>query len=40
VIYTNAHVVTMDDDGTELARGWIHVENGLIAAVGGGEPPS
>jgi cytosine/adenosine deaminase-related metal-dependent hydrolase len=39
VIYANAHVVTMDDDGTELARGWIEVEAGFIGAVGAGEPP-
>jgi cytosine/adenosine deaminase-related metal-dependent hydrolase len=39
VIYANAYVVTMDDDLTELQRGWIQVEDGFIAAVGGGEPP-
>jgi cytosine/adenosine deaminase-related metal-dependent hydrolase len=39
VIYANAHLVTMDDDGTELARGWMQVEDGLVAAVGAGEPP-
>jgi cytosine/adenosine deaminase-related metal-dependent hydrolase len=39
VIYANAHVVTMDDDGTELDRGWIRVEGGLVAAVGAGDPP-
>jgi 8-oxoguanine deaminase len=41
VIYANAYVVTMDDAGTELDGGWIAVgEDGLVAAVGGGEPPA
>jgi 8-oxoguanine deaminase len=38
-VLTNAHVVTMDDGGTELAGGWIRIEDGFVAAVGGGEPP-
>jgi cytosine/adenosine deaminase-related metal-dependent hydrolase len=29
----------MDGAGTEYARGWLRVEDGLIAAVEGGEPP-
>jgi 8-oxoguanine deaminase len=41
VIYANAYVVTMDDAGTELDGGWIAAgEDGLVAAVGGGEPPA
>jgi cytosine/adenosine deaminase-related metal-dependent hydrolase len=40
LIYANAYVVTMDDAGTELDGGWIEVaEDGLVAAVGDGEPP-
>jgi cytosine/adenosine deaminase-related metal-dependent hydrolase len=38
-LYTGGHVVTMDDDGTEIADGWLLVENELIAAVGGSAPP-
>ena len=40
MLLTNAHVVTMDDAGTEHADGWIQVEDGAIAAVGGGAPPA
>ncbi len=40
MLLTDAHVVTMDDAGTEHADGWIHVEDGVIAAVGGGAPPA
>jgi cytosine/adenosine deaminase-related metal-dependent hydrolase len=39
VILANAWVVTMDDAGTEHERGWLRVEDGLIAEVGAGEPP-
>jgi cytosine/adenosine deaminase-related metal-dependent hydrolase len=38
VIYANAHVVTMDDDGTEHEDGGVQVEDGLVTAVGGGTP--
>jgi cytosine/adenosine deaminase-related metal-dependent hydrolase len=40
VLLTGAHVVTMDDAGTEHADGWVLVEEGRIAAVGGGAPPA
>ena len=40
MILTNCVVVTMDDAGTEHERGWVSIENGLIAATGGGEPPA
>jgi predicted amidohydrolase YtcJ len=33
-LLANAHVVTMDDEGTELAGGWVLVDDGLVAAVG------
>ena len=40
MIYANGYVVTMDDAGTEHDGGWIDVgEDGLVAAVGDGEPP-
>jgi len=38
-ILSGAHVVTMDDAGTEHADGWLRIEDGLIAEVGSGEPP-
>jgi cytosine/adenosine deaminase-related metal-dependent hydrolase len=36
---TNAHVVVMDDAGTEHASGWVLLEDDLVAAVGGGAEP-
>ena len=36
MILANAWVVTMDDAGTEHARGWLRVEDGLVAEIGGG----
>src|SRR5438270_3383885 len=38
-VLANAHVVTMDDAGTELSGGWIRIEDGFVAEVGSGEPP-
>jgi cytosine/adenosine deaminase-related metal-dependent hydrolase len=38
-ILANAHVVTMDDAGTELDRGWIRIADGFVTEVGSGEPP-
>ena len=39
-VYANAHVVTMDDRGTEHAGGWLAVDDdGFVEAVGGGELP-
>ena len=37
--YAGATIVTMDGAGTEYPRGWLTVEDGLIAALGSGEPP-
>jgi cytosine/adenosine deaminase-related metal-dependent hydrolase len=34
-----AHVVTMDDAGSEHADGWVLVADGFVEAVGGGAPP-
>jgi cytosine/adenosine deaminase-related metal-dependent hydrolase len=39
VLLADAHVVTMDDAGTELSNGWLRVEDGFVAEIGGGEPP-
>jgi cytosine/adenosine deaminase-related metal-dependent hydrolase len=39
LLLRGAHVVTMDDDGTEFAKGWVLVDGGFVAAVGGGAPP-
>jgi cytosine/adenosine deaminase-related metal-dependent hydrolase len=38
-LFANAHVVTMDDDGTEHPSGWVLVEDGVVAGAGGGEEP-
>jgi cytosine/adenosine deaminase-related metal-dependent hydrolase len=35
----NAHVVTMDDAGTEYDGGWILVDNGLVKDAGAGTKP-
>jgi len=38
-LLANAWVVTMDDAGSEHERGWLLLEDGLVAAVGEGAPP-
>jgi 8-oxoguanine deaminase len=38
-LFTNARVVVMDDAGTEHESGWVLVENGVVAATGGGSEP-
>ncbi len=38
MILSNAWIVTMDDAGTEHEHGWIRIEDGLVAAVGSGDP--
>ncbi len=38
MILGNAWVVTMDDAGTELERGFVRIEDGLVAEVGPGDP--
>ena len=40
MILANCRVVTMDDAGTEHERGWIRIEDGLVAQTGTGEPPA
>ncbi len=39
MLLANAHVVTMDDAGTEFERGFVRIEEGLIAELGAGEAP-
>jgi cytosine/adenosine deaminase-related metal-dependent hydrolase len=36
-LFVNAHVVTMDDDGTE--QDWLLIDNGYVAEVGSGRRP-
>jgi cytosine/adenosine deaminase-related metal-dependent hydrolase len=40
MILANAWVVTMDDAGTEHERGWVRIEDGLVAEVGAGDAPA
>lgn len=40
VLFTNALVVTMDDDLTVHENGWVHVEGTKISALGSGTPPN
>jgi cytosine/adenosine deaminase-related metal-dependent hydrolase len=39
-LYRRAYVVTMDDAGSEHEDGWLLAADGLVEAVGGGEPPA
>jgi cytosine/adenosine deaminase-related metal-dependent hydrolase len=39
LLLTNAHIVTMDDAGTELAGGWIRFERGFVTGLGTGAAP-
>jgi cytosine/adenosine deaminase-related metal-dependent hydrolase len=39
LLLNRAHVVTMDDAGTEHPDGWVLLGNGSVEAVGGGAPP-
>jgi cytosine/adenosine deaminase-related metal-dependent hydrolase len=38
-LFRNAYVVVMDDAGTEHDSGWVLVEDGVVAATGGGSEP-
>ena len=38
-LLADAHVLTVDDAGTEHADGWILIEDGFVAAVGAGDEP-
>ena len=39
LLLSGAHVVTMDDAGSEHEDGWVLVADGRVEAVGGGAPP-
>jgi cytosine/adenosine deaminase-related metal-dependent hydrolase len=39
MILRNARIVTMDDAATEHRNGWLRIEEGLVTAIGAGEPP-
>jgi cytosine/adenosine deaminase-related metal-dependent hydrolase len=39
VIFGNGWIVTMDDAGTEFQRGWVQFDDGVVTAVGEGDPP-
>ena len=39
VLLTGAHVVVMDDAGSEYPDGWLLLADGRVEAVGGGAPP-
>ncbi|HET7554402.1 MAG TPA: 8-oxoguanine deaminase [Gaiellaceae bacterium] len=38
-LFRNAHVVVVDDAGTEHEDGWVLAEDGVVAATGGGAEP-
>jgi 8-oxoguanine deaminase len=38
-VFARAHVVVMDDAGTEHPGGWVLAEDGVVAATGGGAEP-
>jgi cytosine/adenosine deaminase-related metal-dependent hydrolase len=38
-LLSNAHVVTMDDAGTEYENGWVLFDDGFLEEVGDGPPP-
>jgi cytosine/adenosine deaminase-related metal-dependent hydrolase len=40
MILGNAWIVTMDDEGTEHERGFVRIEDGLVAEVAAGESPT
>jgi cytosine/adenosine deaminase-related metal-dependent hydrolase len=40
LLLTGGYVATMDDSGTEHDGGWVLVEDGLVAGVGGATPPA
>jgi cytosine/adenosine deaminase-related metal-dependent hydrolase len=40
LLLKNAWICTMDDAGSEFPDGWVLLRDGLVEAVGGGEPPA
>ena len=40
LLLTGGYVVTMDGSGAEHDGGWVLIEDGLVTAVGGADPPA
>ena len=38
-LFANAHIVTMDDAGTEIPNGWLLVDGGFVEEIGADNPP-
>jgi cytosine/adenosine deaminase-related metal-dependent hydrolase len=38
-LFANGHIVTMDEAGTEIANGWLLVDDGFVEEVGSDNPP-
>ena len=38
-LFSNAHIVTMDDAGSEIPNGWMLVDDGFVQEVGSDNPP-
>jgi cytosine/adenosine deaminase-related metal-dependent hydrolase len=38
-LFANAHIVTMDDAGTEIPNGWLLVEDRFVEEIGADNPP-
>jgi cytosine/adenosine deaminase-related metal-dependent hydrolase len=38
-LVANAHIVTMDDAGTEIPNGWLLIDDGFVEEVGSSNPP-
>jgi cytosine/adenosine deaminase-related metal-dependent hydrolase len=38
-LFANAHIVVMDDAGTEIPNGWLLVDGGFLEEVGADNPP-
>jgi cytosine/adenosine deaminase-related metal-dependent hydrolase len=38
-LFANAHIVVMDDAGTEIPNGWLLVDGGFVEEVGADNPP-
>src|ERR671931_189905 len=38
-LFANAHIVTMDDAGTEIPNSWLLTDDGFVEEIGSGNPP-
>src|SRR5919108_192258 len=38
-LFANAHIVTMDEAGTEIPNGWLLTDDGFVEEIGSGNPP-